>query len=870
MTELHVLIVEDSEDDTELIVLELQRGGYNVQYQRITSRDDMLLALDCSCFDIVLCDYRMPDFSGLEALKLWKDSGSLQPFIIVSGTIGEEAAVEALKNGANDYVMKENLAKLCPAVQNALRQFEESRKRAAAEKALKQSEAQYRTLVANLPCAVYRCKMDKEWTMLFLSSSIEDISGYPPQDFIDNKIRTYESLIVPEDSQQVRTEVEKAINSKTHFMLLYRIEHRNGEIRWIREKGLGIWNDDGSLSHLDGILEDITMQKQMEESVKRSEEWFRGIFEESPIAINVFDKNGDMVVANRACLDMFGIEKTSDFRKLNLFTDPNTADWVKESIRHNLQARYESAFDFSKVHDNALYETEKQGILWLDAVLSPLRYGAPRELQGYIVQMQDITDWKKAEKELMNANELLKKTIESQMDAVFIFNANGPSKIIDANPASAKMFGYDREEMIGRTSAFLHVSDKSYEGFLHQLRDSIASLGFLRLESFNMKRRDRSIFPTELTVVPLIDNKGAHFGYVSVVRDITEREEAERNLRQSQELYLSTIESTADGILVIGADGQIMHMNTRFVDMWQVPANILNSKGTMGLLAFLNSQLASNENLFHNAKELLGSAVITSSTLVTRNGSVFELFTAPILRDDAVSARVWSFRDISRIKRAEESARLYLDLMGHDIRNRLQAITMSVELGRILRSDDEIAEIFDSIETAARTCATIVSKVKQTENMDQALLSKKSLSKAVQRCIRNLNSGIEGLRIEETIDIGEMNVLADDYLDALLMNLLDNSIVHNDRPDKRIWVHLWTENNGYSFSVADNGPGLPDSRKAILFDPHRRFGGVGLHIAHQLTEKYGGQLSVKDRIEGNPAEGAEFLLWLPTYKSASE
>ena len=870
MVNLRVLIIEDSEDDIELIVLELQRNGYHVEFQQIQSREAMLAAMKSTIFDLVLCDYKMPNFNGIDALKIWKELGSLQPFIIVSGTIGEEAAVEALKMGAKNYVMKNNLAKLGPAVSHALHEAEETRKRQEAEEALKQSERQYRTLVSNLPCAVYRCKMDSDWSMLFLSDAIEDISGYSPVDFIDNKVRTYESLIVPEDRQQVRKEVEKAINNKTHFMLLYRIKHRNGEIRWIKEKGLGIWNNDGSLSHLDGILEDVTVQKEMEESVKRSEEWFRGIFEESPIAINVFDKNGNMVVANRACLDMFGVTETSGFNGLNLFTDPNTADWVKDSIKRNQQARYESAFDFSKVHRNALYETKKQGILWLDAVLSPLKYGEPRELQGYIVQMQDITDWKNADKELRNANELMKKTIESQMDAVFIFDSNGPSVIIDANPASARIFGYGKKEMIGKSPTFLHVSDKSYEGFRHQLKESIASLGFLRFEAFDMKRKNGSIFPTEITVVPLFDDSGTRFGYVGVVRDITEREEADRNLRQSQELYLSTIESTADGILVISASGQIMHMNTRFIDMWQVPTSTLEPKSMKSCLAYLNSQLASNENLLHEAEELLRSTLVTSNTLVTKKGKVVELFTAPILRGDGIAARVWSFRDISRIKRAEESARLYLDLMGHDIRNRLQIITMSVELGRALSSDKEIIEAFEAIETAAMTCATIVSKVKQTENMDQAPLVRRSLPDAVHRCIKELDSEIDNLSIELNIENSEMEVLADDYLEALLMNLLDNSIVHNDRSDRRTWVHLWKENNGYSLSIADNGPGLPDSRKSILFDPHRRFGGVGLHIAHQLSEKYGGQLSVKDRIEGNSSEGAEFLLWLPPYRAASE
>jgi PAS domain S-box-containing protein len=868
MPDLRVLIVEDSEDDIELIVLELQREGYNTQYQQVASKDAMSAAVQSASFDIVLCDYKMPHFNGVEALKLWKEFGFPQPFIIVSGTIGEEAAVEALKMGANDYVMKDNLAKLGPAIDRALREVEEIRKRVDAEQALRQSEMQYRTLVSNLPGAVYRCKMDNGWTMLFLSDAIEDICGYPSREFIGNKVRSFADLIVPEDREMVRAEVESAIGRREAFALQYRVQHSDGGIRWIRERGVGVWDGNGNLTYLDGVLIDITQEKEMEVTLKRSEEWFRGIFVESPIAINVFDANGNMVVANRACLDMFGVRSTSDFHGLNLFSDPNTADWVKEMIKKDQQARYESAFDFSKVHDSALYETEKQGILWLDAVLSPLRYGNPRELQGYIVQMEDITAWKKSEEELVNTIELMKKTFASQMDAVFIFDSNGPSRIIDANPASTRIFGYDRREMVGRTSAFLHVSNQVYDDFVKQLIASIDAVGFLRLEAFAMKRKDGSIFPTELSVAPLIDEKGGRFGYVSVVRDITEREEADRNRHESQELYRSTIESTGDGILVIGTDGQVMHTNTRFVDMWQVPISILESKRMEKFFSYMNSSLVSNDDLLSEAQELLGSSVITSNTLIIKNGRAFELFSAPILRDEVASARVWSFRDISRIKRAEESARLYLDLMGHDIRNRLQIITMSVELGRMLGSDKEFIEILDEIESAARTCATIVSKVKQTENMEQTQLIKRSLAEAVHKCVADLRSGVEGLRIEESLDNSDINVMADEYLEALLMNLLDNSVVHNSRPDRRIWVHLWKENNGYSLSIADNGPGLPDQRKNTLFNPRRRFGGVGLHIARQISDKYGGRLSVRDRIKGNPSEGIEFLLWLPNYESA--
>ena len=119
---LRVLLVEDSADDAELILHELERGGYRVTWERVDTRHDLTAALERSRWDIVLSDYAMPQFSGPEALTLVKGKGLELPFIIVSGTIGEEAAVAAMRGGAHDYVLKQSLTRLCPALERALRE----------------------------------------------------------------------------------------------------------------------------------------------------------------------------------------------------------------------------------------------------------------------------------------------------------------------------------------------------------------------------------------------------------------------------------------------------------------------------------------------------------------------------------------------------------------------------------------------------------------------------------------------------------------------------------------------------------------------------------------------------------------------------
>src|SRR6266478_6182019 len=139
-TPLRVLLVEDSADDAALIVRHLQHGGYDVAFERVDSREGMSRAIERQSWDLVICDYSMPHFSGTEALKLVRERGSDAPFIFVSGTIGEETAVSALKLGAQDYVMKGNLTRLLPAVERELREAEERRERARLQQRLKQLE----------------------------------------------------------------------------------------------------------------------------------------------------------------------------------------------------------------------------------------------------------------------------------------------------------------------------------------------------------------------------------------------------------------------------------------------------------------------------------------------------------------------------------------------------------------------------------------------------------------------------------------------------------------------------------------------------------------------------------------------------------
>jgi PAS domain S-box-containing protein len=152
---LKVLLVEDSDDDAELVLRELRRSGYAVTHQQVQTGPAMARALEEQVFDVIISDFSMPEFSAPDALAVLRESGLDIPFIIVSGTIGEETAVDSLKGGAHDFLVKGRLARLAPTIQRELREAAVRRRQRDAEEALRASEERFRTLVMSMDDIVF-------------------------------------------------------------------------------------------------------------------------------------------------------------------------------------------------------------------------------------------------------------------------------------------------------------------------------------------------------------------------------------------------------------------------------------------------------------------------------------------------------------------------------------------------------------------------------------------------------------------------------------------------------------------------------------------------------------------------------------------
>jgi diguanylate cyclase (GGDEF)-like protein/PAS domain S-box-containing protein len=263
---LQILMVEDAEDDALLIARELRAAFAGIDLQRVDTEPALRAALDSAKrWDLVLSDYGLPGFSGMEALRLVKTLRPELPFILVTGTIGEEAAVAALKAGVNDYVLKASLARLPSAIERQLREAEERLERRRSERALSESEERFRQLAENLDSVFYLTDPANS-EIYYLSPAYEKIWGRSLESIRQNPRAWYEA-VHPEDRAAVADHLERAAAGPVTKR--YRIVRPDGAVRWIRTRAFPVRDASGKPYRIAGIVEDETERKAAEDRIDR-------------------------------------------------------------------------------------------------------------------------------------------------------------------------------------------------------------------------------------------------------------------------------------------------------------------------------------------------------------------------------------------------------------------------------------------------------------------------------------------------------------------------------------------------------------------------------------------------------------------------
>jgi PAS domain S-box-containing protein len=413
---LRVLMVEDSEDDVLLIIRELKRGGYNPVYEWVETATAMKNALQEKQWNIILCDYKLPKFNAPSAIAVLKETNIDIPLLIVSGSIGEETAVECMRLGAQDYIMKDNLSRLCPAIERELKEAEsrvqgkraESQREAALE-ALHQSEEKYRTILNSIQEGYF--EFDLAGKITFINDTLWKRLGYSKEELLGHTNKVFTDEATRKESFRAFNELYKTgvpVKALTQKNI-----RKDGSIR-ISELSVSLMRDSGGKPiGFFGTSRDVTERRRAEETLTRSEEKYRRLVENAQEGI--YQSIVGYLSLNQALARMLGYDSPEEV--MATITDIAKQLYVNPDDRKKL---LEIVNEKGSVTD---FETEyykKDGSrLWVS-----INMHAVRDDQGRIIYYQginqDITEKKKIEDERRGNIERLRKSLGATINAMAV------------------------------------------------------------------------------------------------------------------------------------------------------------------------------------------------------------------------------------------------------------------------------------------------------------------------------------------------------------------------------------------------------------------------------------------------------------------
>lgn len=330
---LRLLLIEHSTDDATLLIRQLARAGYAPEIERVATLDALRAALDRHPWDIVVADYSLPGFTGADALTLVRSRDVDTPFIFVSGSIGEDIAVEAMRAGANDYVMKGNLARLVPAIERELRETHGRIARREAEAALVQSKERFRAIFETALDAIVTINADgliTDW-----NPQAEAIFGWPRSAVVG---RLLEGVVIPPSQRDAhRRGLAHFLSTGEGPILRRRIEvsalHQDGHafpvelaINPIRR---------GNTWEFSAHIRDLSAQRETEAALQQAETSYATLVEHTPVGIYQSTAQGRFLRVNPALVRMPGYDTADDLLRLDLARDV----YVDPTERQRLLAR---------------------------------------------------------------------------------------------------------------------------------------------------------------------------------------------------------------------------------------------------------------------------------------------------------------------------------------------------------------------------------------------------------------------------------------------------------------------------------------------------------------------------------------------------
>ncbi|MEO0458434.1 MAG: PAS domain-containing protein, partial [Cyanobacteria bacterium P01_A01_bin.114] len=404
---------------------------------------------------------------------------------------------------------------------------------ASAERELRRSRERYRSLVSNIPGAVYRCACDDSWTMEFVSAAIEGLSGYPAEDFINNQRRTWPQQIYPDDLSQIRQVPLAAIANREPFDVEYRIVHADGSLRWCQDRGQGCFDEHDNLLWIDGIIFDITALKRAEDDLKQQQAILRRVIDTVPNMIFVKDAAGHYQLANKAAAEFYNLSVEALVNKSDADFHPDTQAVRRfhDENRHVIETGEDLFVPEEKITTpNAAQE-------WLQWQKRRIRL--PGQTRDSVLGVGvNITQRKRTEAALRTSEARLQLVTDSLPACISYIDIHQRYRFV--NHTYEQWFGLTRRQILGMSVHAL-IGEAAYGRIRPYLNRVFA--GETVSYQLEIPYQHGGIRYTSSTLVPDCDEQGTVQGCYALVTDVSDRKRLEEDLRQSQQFLDSIVEN---------------------------------------------------------------------------------------------------------------------------------------------------------------------------------------------------------------------------------------------------------------------------------------------------------------------------------------
>lgn len=552
--ELRVLFVEDSVDDYELIVNNMVRAGLIVVSKRVETPEDFEYELTNEEWNLIISDNSLPRFNSQKALKITRSLRPEIPFIIVSGTIGEENAVKVMKMGADDFILKDNLSRLIPAIRREWADFQNQMEMQRTQRLLETSKEYYQLLAQNVQDLV--CIHDNEGAYSWVSPSSEKLLGYTPEELI--KMHPF-SIIHPDDKYAVQEEIFRPmISGKSRSLKRYRCRRMRKDGVYMHFETLAepIYVN-GKLSRIVSTTRDITEQVLATYLLEENQAKYESVLECMSEGIVLLDRDKKVLSFNTSAKELLLMEDVNGksfsnlvFDKFSIYDEENNKlkkdDFLWRKMLFNDQSQNNIIYRLKSEHDEKWFSFNR------------VPYVVQGKKEGYVISFLDITESYKSKDKLdLLAKELI-YLIETANAPIFGIDTKG--NVTEWNNFSMSITGYSKSEAIGKNFLKDLIFSNDQEKAATFIAEILSKNVSTNCELSLVTKKDRTVTLLMSGSVRR-DFNGEIFGILCVCQDITELIDYRRHLEFKVE------ERTKELKLALEKQKELVQLKSKFVSM---------------------------------------------------------------------------------------------------------------------------------------------------------------------------------------------------------------------------------------------------------------------------------------------------------------